>query len=141
MTKEDKARLIQTLSDIETCQSWESEAIKEAIEVLSQQPCKDAISREDALDILEDYDHDRDRHKENAFADARARLVALPSVTPIRPKGKWIEIVDEESAYSKTWHYECSECGKNNTCFSSNPNFCPNCGADMRGEKDKGVEE
>ena len=55
----------------------------------------------------------------------------LPSVAPIRPKGKWIEIIDEETAYSKTWHYECSKCGKNNTCFGSNPNFCPHCGAKM----------
>lgn len=56
-----------------------------------------------------------------------------------RPKGKWID---------KGWHgdwqfetdgrgncwveYECSECGFHNK--GSKSDFCPNCGADMRGE-------
>ena len=43
-----------------------------------------------------------------------------------RPKGEWILHQD-----SKTW--ECNKCGKNQVMWS---NFCPNCGADMRG-KDK----
>ena len=99
----------------------------EIIKALEQEPCEDTISREDALDILEDYDYDRDRHVEDAFADARARMVALPSVTPIRPKGKW-----NERDYGK-----CSICGEytpeteQGFYFSD---FCPHCGADMRGE-------
>ena len=63
-----------------------------------------------------------------------------------RKKGKWIKMSDADGIY-----YACSECGKEisrvphfNPQFDSFPrlkslektNFCPNCGADMRGEKD-----
>ena len=58
----------------------------------------------------------------------------MPSIQP--KKGEWIEIVDEETENTKTWHYECSECGKPNPCIGDNPNYCPNCGADMRGDKE-----
>ena len=108
------------------------EALEMAIKALEQQPCEDAVSRKVALDSLEELDWDTTYER----SQVEEMLKSLPSVTPIRPKGKWIEKVDEETAYSKTWHYECSECGKNNTCFGGNPNFCPHCGADMRGEKE-----
>jgi len=42
-----------------------------------------------------------------------------------RPQGKWI--------YDGTLFYKCSVCN-NLDCF--NDNFCPNCGADMRGDKE-----
>ena len=42
-----------------------------------------------------------------------------------RPTGRWTsEDFDE-------W-YECSNCLKGDTYFDGLPNFCPNCGADMR---------
>ncbi len=41
--------------------------------------------------------------------------------------GKWIEHFDE----SGKW-YECDQC---HTDWGGPVNFCPNCGADMRGEK------
>ena len=50
---------------------------------------------------------------------------------PDREKGEWIEVIDHESEISKTWHYECSVCSKPNPCMEK-PNFCPNCGADMK---------
>lgn len=112
------------------------EAINILNGMLEQEPCEDAISREDALDILEDYDYDRDRHVENAFADARARMVALPSVTPIRPKGEW--------KYDKTiQNWRCSKCNETpktlgyvgtKEFMTEHFKFCNHCGADMRGE-------
>ena len=51
------------------------------------------------------------------------------------PKGEWIEkeVFDGDTAY------ECSECGELFCLIDGTPadnlyNFCPNCGADMRGE-------
>lgn len=99
--------------------------------VPDKEPCEDAISREDALDILEDYDHDRDEHKENAFADARARMVDLPPVTPIRPKGEW----ETGYTYPDGEYWKCSVC-KELIRVRIPMHFCPNCSADMRGEKD-----
>lgn len=44
----------------------------------------------------------------------------LPPVTPSRPKGKWIDD-------------NCSICGYGVKPWNNTP-YCPNCGADMRGE-------
>ena len=45
--------------------------------------------------------------------------------------GKWIEF-DIDYGGIPTVGYQCSECGQSNGFITD---FCPNCGADMRGEK------
>ena len=52
-----------------------------------------------------------------------------------RPQGKWIKIIENLS-----WHYECNQC--HNRPLMARlvdedvlSDFCPNCGADMRGEE------
>ena len=62
-----------------------------------------------------------------AFADAIAgqEIIELPE----RKKGEWIKVM-EGNAYRD----KCNQCGR----LYPNAygyNFCPNCGADMRGEK------
>ena len=58
-----------------------------------------------------------------------------------RKKGKWI-LQEDKAQPLYGWHI-CSECGEayigENYSMSSKPpvNFCPNCGADMRGDKDE----
>lgn len=55
-----------------------------------------------------------------------------PTIEPERKKGKWKrKIVD--SGYNADW--VCSECGDRWKYDFINFNFCPNCGADMRGEE------
>lgn len=57
----------------------------------------------------------------------------IPSAEPERKKGKWID-------KGRKIIYKCSECG-NYLDFSGlnagrgDANFCPSCGADMRGEQ------
>lgn len=47
-----------------------------------------------------------------------------------RPKGRWKrQLVD--SGFSADWH--CSECGWKTALEEHGYNFCPHCGADMRG--------
>ena len=55
-----------------------------------------------------------------------------PTIEPERKTGKWIW--DDEG-------YHCSECffhayGNTLECLDGTYQFCPNCGADMRGEQD-----
>lgn len=100
----------------------------------------DLISREDAREAIEklmDIHFDR----QVVLAKARDAIVSLPSAD--RPKGEWINTTSGE-------HYKCSVCG----CMASYwfdaensieyynyldmsewlSDFCPSCGADMRGE-------
>ena len=52
-----------------------------------------------------------------------------------RPKGKWVKDICK---YDKAYHFKCSICDEWNGLsveeWNWKPNFCPNCGADMRGE-------
>lgn len=60
---------------------------------------------------------------------------SVPSASPERKKGQWIGIefdgyADGYPVYDK---WECSVCGRE---VIEEENFCPDCGADMRGEED-----
>ena len=69
----------------------------------------------------------------NVLTEVRDRLKALPSAQPERKTGRWIPHEDEDGE-----HYgdKCSECGEWYVMPYGKTNFCPNCGADMRGESD-----
>ena len=67
--------------------------------------------------------------------DVKAELEEAPTAQE-RKKGKWIrldEYPDDESL-------KCSECGVvlEDWVMGAFFNYCPNCGADMRGEEDVG---
>lgn len=65
----------------------------------------------------------------------------LPSVTPKQKRGKWEEkAVSDEKVIDEWQSARCSACGKYHTVpymyYFDNYNYCPNCGADMRGEQE-----
>lgn len=53
----------------------------------------------------------------------------LPSAQPKQKPEKWVDDGDP-----LTW--VCSECGYRVVRYNNTP-YCPNCGADMRGEQDE----
>ena len=73
--------------------------------------------------------------------DAVSLVGSMPSAEPERKKGKWIDYDAEDiNDYPiEAWQScRCTSCGKWHTTpykynFDQYP-FCPNCGADMRGE-------
>ena len=64
----------------------------------------------------------------------RKAMDTMPTIEPEQRTGKWIEPSREGCL---TFDYkafrECSMCGKKQF-LAEKMNFCPNCGADMRGE-------
>lgn len=79
----------------------------------------DYIERKAAFDAAQEH-----------FCDSARTLEAIEPLpaADVRPvvRGRWRWVGQDR------WNdcYECSQCGKMNT---DNSNFCPNCGADMRG--------
>ena len=83
----------------------------------------DLISRQAAIDAIGNI------YPSVAWLDYAADVIkALPSAQPERKKGEW-RLFDGQN-----W-YRCSECGAVRRQISFMENFCPNCGADMRGEQ------
>lgn len=65
------------------------------------------------------------------IACIRATIKHMPTIEE-RKTGKWISLDDSRGKYND-YGYKCSECGEHS---DYEENFCPNCGADMRGEED-----
>lgn len=76
---------------------------------------------------------------ENTINALRMAIEALQD----RPTGEWLEVEVFPEVYDiegvKTWGSEmqCDQCGFRHTAIEGHMgqyNFCPNCGADMRGD-------
>ena len=84
---------------------------------------EDALRGADMLCLETSYDNQK----------VEDMLNELPTYSfPDREKGEWIPMYDRWGDIVTTvCGYECSKCGEWN---ADNDNFCPNCGADMRGK-------
>jgi hypothetical protein len=105
------------------------EAFDMAIKALEAQPCEDAISRE-AVDkyiikLMSGYLYEEERERLEEFS---AYIWELPSVTPTRPKGRWLEQQDIHK-HHYGWFF-CSECGAFLMSLDG-ANYCSCCGAKM----------
>ena len=92
------------------------------------------IKKEDAIRHFQSFEKTM---KSMPLADVKARLKDLPTYSfPEREKGEWIELPKAFNANENPC--ECSKCRHILSFMNGYPksNFCPNCGADMRG-KDK----
>lgn len=68
--------------------------------------------------------------KTEGFRKAEEVIMRLPSA---RLKGKWVNIyqLDLDGRMAA----QCSSCREKIYFYGNIPNFCPNCGVDMRGEQ------
>ena len=90
----------------------------------------DCVSREAVLNLKREFYDPMG----NAMLIYPSDVESLPSVQPKRDKGEWI-FKDDNRAISPIGYYECSQCHEGRLLCEDN--FCPNCGADMRGEKNE----
>lgn len=133
MTKEEILRVLKANLEwqhyTDGNDSWDSElkqAVTEAIKILEQQPSEDCVSKKAVLDCLTATG----LKKFDFILDAREKVNNLPPVTPTRKSGlHWIERFDNEDKW-----LVCPHCHMDSI---SAYNYCPNCGAEMKGAEDE----
>ena len=138
MTNTEARKIINNMPN---SKPWEVEALAMAIKALEAQPCEDCISREEMLSLQTEY---AEEMSATIFWKLRDDIRELPSVTPQRPKGKWIKIQSGDEDFPES--IVCSRCKNENSHLDfdehSEPigkvfvtsKYCPNCGAKMETE-------
>lgn len=112
-----------------------------ALESAQPEPCEDAVSRRRLLSDLKELTAAWGKYPVMAeqikgVETAIGYVETIPSVTPERENGKWIVVDDAYNRISG----KCSVCGREAHMYEDDVvgmNYCPNCGADMRGDKDE----
>jgi len=112
---------------------------KKLAEYLWQTPCKDAISRQSVIDVIERWlecsgYNEAERNIMNAVQSV---LCELPPVNPQPKMGRWEWVQYDYNPKLGNWH--CSECRSIAVkCVDKNEKggiplykYCPNCGAKM----------
>ena len=90
----------------------------------------DEFLRQNCVDRMEGKTCEECKH--HVLEVSCERLMEQPMINPVK-HGRWIK-AERQGCWSYADVYkQCSECG-NVTFLAEKMNYCPNCGADMRGE-------
>ena len=129
MTREEAIRIIESyIPKDEPMNAKDREAFFMAIKSVKQEPCGNAIS----LQVLEEMNEIMTDIKGDSvyavrMSDIYTYIRALPSVQPKAKTGKWnVYLVNYNNAFM------CDSCHR---LVETPSDYCPNCGADMRGEE------
>ena len=101
--------------------------------IKEQQPSDGCVSRAEVFEIMGNlmsipYDFDRPINKDDV-SESMDEIRALTPITPTRKQGKW----DKGYGFPDGAYWKCSCC--NELIKVRYPmNYCPNCGAEMRGD-------
>lgn len=155
MTKEEAIRIIS--GEVLGTTEQTHEAVAMAVEALSAQSQQvtsklnsDCISRQDAIDAVRRLQTYKLSEGDNMLlvdkAEVQTELMMLPSA---QRKGKWIpgkefsrEFIGITELHIEYEKFTCSSCGLTvkdllyHVDGSPFYKFCPNCGAEMKGESD-----
>jgi hypothetical protein len=106
----------------------------EKAKLFSEGTTSDLISRQNALDIFDDYNVSVENGELEAYSRDRKRMCNLPTIQPEPRTGKWT--LGFDNRYMEKYYY-CSRCGgRKYGEHEPLDYFCSNCGADMRGGQD-----
>lgn len=103
--------------------------IEDMPSVTPQQPCE-----EENPNCTECRYYDKEKHHCPRFCKVIENTMAEITSEQERPKGKWSRPSVVAMPYS--FAYECPICRQWGNIQTFKPNYCPNCGADMRGEEE-----
>ena len=116
------------------CGEWQGLA-KTIVGEIEHMPAAQPFEIQEILDYLDTKLHPIISPEHwNIYSELHDMISTLPSAQPERKKGKWVKI----GHWGRS--YKCNQCG-NYLDFDGvnagrgSANFCPNCGADMRGDK------
>lgn len=129
-------------ADTEIAFSGMKSRIAELSSVNPQEPCDDAISRQIISDYVQSHIQeintgygDLNKHTNEILRMIVDYIESMPSVKPQEPKTQhWINITDKELHDFRTCAKLCFECSECRSQYTYKSNYCPNCGADMRGD-------
>ncbi len=137
MTREEREDAINCFKNKLENEVFGAKYNKLALEALEQESCDDCISRKSVITIIQN-------HWWNC-RDIDKLVNELPSVTPIRPKGHWIETAEEyykavnekgggvnENTDFFTDDIACSECLAKFSIIDNEAerfDYCPCCGS------------
>lgn len=65
-------------------------------------------------------------------------IESAPTIEPERKKGKWVDGWRCKHDGTRYWYRQCDQClhERDDCDTEKDTNYCPNCGADMRGEQE-----
>ena len=136
MTREEAIIILNGFKSNPLFSDTHAQALDMAISALSENK-GDLISRQAVDDVIYDYSRSCDVN----YAQIMEYIDKIPSV---ENKGEWIKPVQDDGMSNPIYYQvRCSKCGfdidpqtwyEELHCHGAD-NFCPNCGADMRGEE------
>ena len=112
------------------------DALIMTIKALEQEHCDDAISRQQAIDKMQELEEEDIEAYGCSIPegfDGKRAIEALKTLSSVHPKpkvGQWI--VHPKGIYA---HLVCDKC-LSNAPYDCRINYCPNCGAKMEVEQD-----
>lgn len=117
-------------TEIDEFVSWEN--IEDAPSVVPKAPSEDCISRLQVLELINAMIA-VDSTNAKVYAKVFSQIKDAPSVVPKRAEGEWRGEHKMPDMPRYEW-YRCSEC---RFLSKSVVNYCPNCGAKMKGAENE----
>ena len=146
MTNEEAIENLKCLFEstyVDRFEDAENEALKIAIKALEQEPCEDAINRDELLKAIDTWDKfgcDADtklvRYQDHYvpyihYDDVVKCIKGMPPVN-LQPKiGYWLPYAEIDG---KTVEWVCSSCRHIKSTTKNKTEYCPVCGARMESE-------
>ena len=129
--------VLRNLNEEKYRSSWESGAVKVMKDTLEKMPTKGRpVNGVLFKGRLEEGNYNLIKTTDGWVLKGETSYVGFNFID--KPQGEWIKKYNG-NGWNDFWDYTCSNCRKKYERADAvlyNANYCPNCGADMRGEEE-----